>query len=178
MPKSSVEVEGFSDLERRLKALPQNVAKRGTMRAMKRAADLMAEAIRSRAPRGPTGNLAASIRISARARNLTGLADYSAALAAGGNYRDAQQALRAARSGGESAGTRIFVSIASYAPHAHLVELGTVERFHESGKSTGKMPMNPFFRPAFDATAGQCVMAIRDELTAEVEKMEARGARG
>ncbi|MFG6081405.1 HK97-gp10 family putative phage morphogenesis protein [Paracoccus litorisediminis] len=37
----------------------------------------------------------------------------------------------------------------SDARHAHLVEGGTVERQHKDGTSTGKMPANPFFNPAW-----------------------------
>lgn len=34
-------------------------------------------------------------------------------------------------------------------PEAILVEFGTGPRFHESGKSVGQMPAQPFIRPAF-----------------------------
>lgn len=174
--RATVHVEGFDELERRLKALPEGLAKRGTMRAMRRAAGRMQEAVVSRAPIGPTGNLRKSIRIRAKSTNLTGLAEYAAALKGGRSYRDAQQALRAARSGGGSLGTRITVSVETAAPHAHLVEFGTVERFHKSGKGTGAMPMDPFFRPAFDAAASGCLLDIERELKIEVLRMEARVA--
>jgi HK97 gp10 family phage protein len=41
------------------------------------------------------------------------------------------------------------------APHAHLVEYGTTERFHKSGKSVGAAKQQPFFRPAWDESKGQ-----------------------
>lgn len=177
MPSGSVQLSGFSDLEAKLKELPELVAKRATVRAMKRAGDVMAQDMRSRAPRGPTGRLAESIRISAKSRNLTGLAEYAGALSAGGTHRDARAALRAARSGGDSAGTRIFMLIGSTAPHAHLVERGTAARYHKSGKSVGVMPAEPFVLPAFLATKDQVLTAIKSEITVEVGKAKTRIAK-
>lgn len=175
MARETVRVEGFSDLEAKLKAMGPNIAKRAVPRALRRAAKTMADEQRARAPEGPSGNLKKSIKVSVRARNLTGLSDYAAALSSGGTYRDAQQALRAARVGGASEGTRVFVTIGSTAPHAHLVEFGTVERFWKSGKSTGTMPAIPFIRPAWDAKHGECLLAIRTELTAEIARLEGKG---
>lgn len=170
-------IEGFADLEAKLAELPNNIARNATLRALRRAADIMAEEQRRLAPVGPTGNLRDSIRVSAKSRNLTGLAEYSAALQGGGSHRDASAALRSARRSGESAGTRIFLLIGSTAPHSHLVEFGTVERFHKSGKSTGTMPMQPFIRPAFDAKKGVVVAAIKRELTDEIARTSARLAK-
>lgn len=172
----SVSLAGFSELEAKLAELPNNIAKNATVRAMRRAGDMMAEEQRRLAPHGPTGNLAESIRVTAKSRNLTGLMEYSAALNGGGSHRDAQLAMRAARRGG-SEGTRIFMLIGATAPHAHLVEFGTVERFHKSGKSVGVMPAQPFIRPAFDAKKGAVLAAIKSELTAEIERTTARLAR-
>lgn len=173
----SVEMTGFAELEAKLAELPDRIAKGATVRAMKRAGDLMAQEMKRLAPRGPTGNLAESIRISAKSRNLTGLAEYSKALSSGGTHRDAQAALRAARSGGDSAGTRVFMLIGSVAPHAHLVERGTAERFHKSGKSVGVMPAEPFVLPAFLAKKDAVLSAMKDEIVVEIGKAESRIAK-
>lgn len=46
--------------------------------------------------------------------------------------------------------------------HGHLVELGTVERFHKSGKSTGVMPKLPFMRPSFERTQAQIISSQKE----------------
>ena len=54
--------------------------------------------------------------------------------------------------------------------HGHLVEFGTVERFHKNGKSVGVMPSAPFMLPAFMETKG----AILREQTKHIAiKLEA-----
>lgn len=177
MAFKSVEFEGFGELEAKLAELPDRIAKSATVRAMRRAGNLMADEMRRLARKGPTGNLSESIRISAKSRNLTGLAEYSAALSGGGSHRDAQMAMRAARSGGASEGTRVFMLIGSVAPHAHLVERGTGERYHKSGKFVGIMPAEPFVLPAFLAKRDSVLTAIRDEITVEVMKAKGRIAK-
>lgn len=47
-----------------------------------------------------------------------------------------------------STGRTLRWKVRSKAPHAHLYEYGTVERFHNrTGKSTGTMPAKPTFIP-------------------------------
>lgn len=170
-------LSGFSDLEAKLAALPDRIAKGAAIRGMRRAGNLIAEEQRRLAPRDD-GQLVESIRVTARARSRAGLAEYANELASGGSYRDAQSALREARRGGtEGAGSRVSLTIGASAPHAHLVEFGTVERFHESGKSTGSMPAQPFIRPAFDNTKDKMLGTIKSELTDEIERTAKRHAR-
>ncbi len=62
------------------------------------------------------------------------------------------------------------------APHYHLVHDGTVERFHKSGKSVGRMTANPFFADAVRATQGTVLAQIGRDLDALFEKtFEAEG---
>lgn len=164
-----VQLSGFAELEKKLAELPGKVAKRATGKAMRGAAKLVAGKIETQAPR-LTGNLAGSVRVTLRNRNLTGLAEYRDVMQAGGGIRAARGALRAARSGGNSAGTRVLVRVAVTAPHAHLVEFGTVERFHKSGKSVGIMPPNPFVRPAWDSSGLPALNFIKSTLKAEIAK--------
>ena len=166
---TTVKLQGFKELEGRLEALPGKVAKRATGRAMRAAARGVADEIRSQAPIDD-GVLARSGKISLRNRNLTGLAEYGEVLRLGGSINQARGALRGARRGGNSAGTRVLVRVAITAPHAHLVEFGTVKRFHKSGKSVGVMPANPFTRRAWDAAAGPALGTIRTTLTSEIAK--------
>lgn len=165
-----VKLEGFADLERKLEALPGKIAKRATGRAMRGAAAEVRGAIESEAPRR-SGNLAGSVKVTLRNRNLTGLAEYRDAMQAGGSIQQARMALRGARSGGESAGTRVLVRVMVTAPHAHLVEFGTAPRYQKStGKFVGAMPANPFTRRAWDGSAAGALGTIKTVLTAEVMK--------
>lgn len=66
---------------------------------------------------------------------------------------------------------------ASPARHAHLVEFGTKERAHKSGKSTGAAAAKPFMRPAWDAHKGQLLDQIGEALWAEIEAAAAKAAR-
>lgn len=45
-------------------------------------------------------------------------------------------------------GREVGAFAASEAPHSHLVNFGTAERFHASGKSVGSMPADPFMTRA------------------------------
>lgn len=165
----------WPQLDAKLKEFPNNVARAATRRAMVKAGNQMAD--EQRAFAAASGRLAATIVVKAKTTNTAGHAEYSAALRDGGTYRDAQQALRAARRGGAEGVGRVIVTIGSSSPVAHLVEFGTVERFHESGKSTGVMPMNPFIRPAWDAQAPGVLYTIKTVLAEEIERTAARQAR-
>jgi len=58
------------------------------------------------------------------------------------------------------AATRSYVG--SSAPHSYLVEFGTVERMHKSGKSVGVSPPRPFVYSAFAEEEG-AIAAIMSE---------------
>lgn len=175
MTKQLVSLSGFAELEAKFKEFPNDIARRAISRAMTKAGNVMAE--EQRAYAADAGRLAASIVVKAKTVNTAGFGEYADALRSGGSYRDAQQALRAARRGGAQGQGRVVITIGSTSPHAHLVEFGTVERFHKSGKSTGVMPMNPFIRPAWDAAAPGLVHQIKGILAEEIERTSARLAR-
>lgn len=48
--------------------------------------------------------------------------------------------------------------------HAHLIEYGTQLRSTKSGKSTGRVPPNPFMRRSLNATAEAALEVVRQEL--------------
>lgn len=171
---TTVNLQGFAELEAKLAALPDKIAKRATGKAMRAAAKLVKGEIEQRAP-VESGNLKGSVRITLRNRNLTGLAEYRDAMAAGAGIAAARSAMRGARSGGDSAGTRVLVRVAVNAPHAHLVEFGTNERHHKSGKSVGRMPAHPFIRPAWDGTSMEALGTIRTTLASEVARAAKEG---
>ncbi len=175
MARRVVELSGFSDLEAKLKELPNNLARGAVRRAMVQAGNKMAQEQRDFA--AEAGTIAETITVKVRVRSTAGFAEYAGALRDGGSYKDAQQALRDARRGGAEGQSRTTIIVGSTAPHAHLVEFGTVERFQKSGKSTGIMPMAPFIRPAWDAYAPGVVHDIKTALTTEIDKTSERYAR-
>lgn len=50
------------------------------------------------------------------------------------------------------------------APHAHLIEYGTEQRYHKGGKYVGYVNAQPFVRPAIDASSQQVKRQIIDGL--------------
>lgn len=60
---------------------------------------------------------------------------------------------------------------------AHIIEFGTGPRHHKSGKSTGRMPAQPFMRPAWEAHKHQLLPALGRELWTEVDKAAQRLAK-
>ena len=47
------------------------------------------------------------------------------------------------------------------APHRHLIEYGTAQRFHKTGKSTGRVTPRPFMSRAAKASESQYLAEIR-----------------
>ena len=58
--------------------------------------------------------------------------------------------------------------------HAHLVDLGTVERFTKKGVSRGIMPANLFWHDARISEQGRAVDAIVDGVQREIDRMQSR----
>ena len=61
----------------------------------------------------------------------------------------------------------------TFARHAHLVELGSSERFHSSGKSVGRMTPRPFMEPAIKSSQSAMGRALEEELKQQI-LLEAR----
>ena len=59
------------------------------------------------------------------------------------------------------------------APHSHLVALGTVQRFHKSGKSTGMMPANPFVKFASTGAESSVKNMMRERARRGIQKQTA-----
>lgn len=171
--RGGFKLEGFADLDAKLAALPNNIARGAALRGMKKAGNLMADEQRALAP-VEDGTLVASIGVAGKSRNLAGLSEFGAVLRGGGSRGQVKAALRGARAGGSS-GTRISVRIGPTAPHAHLVEFGTGPRYQKTtGKFVGVMPAQPFIRPAFDVKKGAALTAIKREITVEIGKAQGR----
>lgn len=63
-----------------------------------------------------------------------------------------------------------YMDVIPAAPHAHLVEFGTVERETKTGASRGVMPAQPFMRPALDENVDAVVFVMRGKMETDLPK--------
>ena len=170
MAYTKIQIEGLKELEAALSDLSRATARGVLARALRKAAAPIADRERSGAPYDPDRkagtHLRDSIVVTAKTRNLTGLKEYGQTLRAGGTREEAVAALRDVRRSGASEGSRATISIGPTAPHAHLIERGTV-----------KMAAQPFVRPAWEAEKYPALETIKTELRNEIDKSVARAAR-
>ncbi|MFA5436283.1 MAG: HK97-gp10 family putative phage morphogenesis protein [Candidatus Neomarinimicrobiota bacterium] len=80
----------------------------------------------------------------------------------------------------------IVMYVGSSAPHAHLVEWGTVERKHKTPttapigdvvrvvQETGRVPAKPYLRQAWESTKIGVIKIFSDEMKKELEKAAKR----
>ncbi len=130
-----VEIEGKKEFENTLRNLVKSLPNEKVEPVMMEGAKVIADAARSKAPKGPTGNLKRSIK--------------SKFLRQIGNYP---------RSAAAAVDRKI-------APHAHLIEYGTKPRVQKTtGRPTGTGPARPFFRPAVDTNIARVYTKIKDSL--------------
>jgi HK97 gp10 family phage protein len=139
------------ELEEALAQLPKSMSKTVMRNACKKAAIPIRDEAVATVPMGPRGNLAKSIKVSTKLK------------------KSQQRWQNRDRS-------RVEVYVGSDAPHAHLVEWGTQERFQKkrSNKSVGDMPSNPWFTRAFDATKGKALEIMLREISNELVKAAKR----
>jgi HK97 gp10 family phage protein len=122
-----VKIEGVPELERKLDKMTKSVSGEKMSPICLKAAQMVRDAIKQKAPQGPTGNL----RRSPVAKLMTPREFFALAIAA------------------------IDRKIA---PHAHLLEFGTV-----------KMRPHPFFRPAWDENREKANKMVQDGIKQLIE---------
>lgn len=161
------QLDGVEELDAMLQELPRAMSKSVLRKALTKALKPIQLVAKSNVPHGPTGNLANSIKISGRLNK---------------NQRRGRQRLKD--------GVEVFVG--SDAPHAHLVEFGTAERWrgkHGSRKKrtytggyTGIMPAEPFLTRAWESTKHKAldifVVEVRQELYKAAKRLRTRAAKG
>lgn len=165
MAKPTVRIEGLADLEKALAELPKSTARNTLVRALRKAAQPIANEAKSKVP-VRSGKLRDSIIVTSKVRNLTGLKEYGQTLQAGGSRKEAGAALRGARRAGGGEGSRAEISVGPTDPKAHLLEFGTI-----------KMSAQPYMRPAWESKKDEAALSIKQELASEIEKSRARLAR-
>jgi HK97 gp10 family phage protein len=134
----------FSEIDKMLAQLPKSMSKTVMRKALKKSAKPIKQAAESAAPEDD-GVLKESFEISPKR--------------AGSRPRS--------KNG-------VYIFVGSTAPHAWLVEHGSGPRAHESGKSTGQMPANPFFRNAWDANKNESLKILTKEIEVELLKAAKR----
>jgi HK97 gp10 family phage protein len=130
MPGAVIKITGVDELIKELKKMEDRSSDYFKVQAATyEAAKVIEEAVRARAPQGPTGNLKRGIK--------------TVKLPQKGTLPPASIA-------------KVDYSIA---PHAHLLEYGTV-----------RMDKKPFFRPAVDEVKGQAMNTLKSEMTKVIKK--------
>lgn len=66
--------------------------------------------------------------------------------------------------------SRVTVYVGSTAPHAHLIEWGTTERFNKKGAYRGFVPARPFMRIAWDMNKKRALNILGEELWKAIQK--------
>ena len=138
-----VVIKGWDQIERRMKALPQRVAKRELTSAVRAGANIIGKEARRRAPKGETGKLRRNVYwFKVRARNTRYAVTYGIGVRSQGSY---------------------VGKVASYGPkdayYWHFLEFGT--RYQKA---------QPFLRPAFMTRRLKAVVTLRRRLWQGIEK--------
>jgi Bacteriophage HK97-gp10, putative tail-component len=163
-------VMGTEQLCRNLEALGRAAQTIGRA-ALRRGARTIAAGIRRAAPRGETGAVRASIGSSGRpsrgSKKIMAKAGVNVGRKNAGTIvnKGAKFNKKATKSKGLKGG---------YAPHAHLVAMGTKPRYTKSGAFRGVMPANPFVRVGTANTASAAKAEIRLALERGINKAWAK----
>lgn len=152
--KTTIKLDGFRELESMLKDLKPVTAKGVARRSQKKVLAPIAEAAQRMGPKHRDGS---PFNVAVKARSARDL------LADGINPKPGE----------------VFMFAGPVnEPLAHLFENGTVERVQSTtGRSTGRMMMQPFMRPAWDQHKNGLLDRLRDVLKIEIDKSLARAAR-
>lgn len=156
-------IEGLEDLEKNLERLSKSAGKGVLRRSLRKAAEPMADIMRSKAPK-KTGALAQSIAISSKLnKRQSGIHRKM--------FKDDRQAVE------------LFLGPA-YGPgkgnHGHLLEFGTKPHFNKGlfagSRHPGTAPQ-PFVRPAWDQDRADMLDRLSKILWEELDKSMARAER-
>lgn len=143
--RSEFRMEGFADLEKALKELGAPVATKAGAEGLRRATNVMRDAVKANAPEGdqPTR------RTWRNKDGSQGVADYGRL----------KQNIKTRKQRARKAHTISYVVTTGRAFWGRFSEFGTE---HE--------PARPWFKPAVDKVAGQVVSAIQTELKKAIDK--------
>lgn len=155
-----MKLEGMKQLKKAFAELPKAVQPRVVRKTLKEAAQPVADRANALAPKD-LGNLSRSYRVSSKLtqsqrRQLGQQGRGEIKMYIGPNYQK---------------GTT------GYAPHAHLVEFGTIDRYHKDGRYVGHAPAQPHFRPAWESGKQMVVNSITVSFDNQIQREAERLAR-
>lgn len=142
----TINITGLADLEKRLAEFPDKLAKNVLRGAVRAGAVVIQKEARQRAPKD-TGEMARDILVKSPRQTDRGLITYHVYVRTGKKSR--------------LAGKKRNINRDSF--YWRFVEFGTV-----------KMAAQPFMRPAFDIKKESAANAIRDYLSARIDKEAAK----
>ncbi len=161
----SFDLIGLDQLLKNMEELPTIAMKKTVVRnALKKSLAPVLDAAKQSAPKGKTGILARSMKISTKLKPSQ-------------------------RKGKPRDRTTVTAYVGSTSRHAHLVEFGTQERTLQGPvvapigggvltvHRTGRMTANPFLRNAWDTRRGQLLPIFSREMKVQLEKAAARLAK-
>ena len=145
----SVVVTGDKAIDRKLKNVGEKTARKVTRRGVSKGTNVSTREIRKSAPVGKTKKVKKGVG----QRNLK-------ASEAGGNIE--------AKAGiGVGKKTK---KTGKFAPHGHLVALGSKRRKNKKGANRGVMPRNDFVRRAFERTKSRSYDVMRQAIAEGIQK--------
>lgn len=160
----TVQTTGFAELARELEGLGKQTTQKASLRrALRKAAEPMAEKMRAMAP-VRSGHLRDSIHVGTRISGPdAGRQAFGRALRDGGSRQDAVTALRDARRG--QGAVLMYIGPGQH-PQGIFKEFGTF-----------KEPPQPFMRPAWDSDKMAMLDRLKTELWADIQRTVARAER-
>lgn len=177
--KTTVKIEGFKELEAALAQIEKKATAKAVMRrALKNAAQPVADAANSYAPVGDDGLLSDSVIVGTKVANEAGKVAYASVMRGGGTKGEALAALKSARKGNST--VEMFIGPVVQAFYARFVEFGTAPHINGGRFSGTQHPgtsPQPFMRPAWDAGQQGVLDRVGQEMWSEISKAAARAAK-
>ena len=154
----NVRVTGIKQLDRRLKKLAKKDARRIGRQAINKGLTVISKQIKSKTPKGPTGNLKKSVGKRNKKNKRKGIQEAKAGFNVGLKNRKQKP-------GSKRKPKR-------RAQHAHLYTIGTQSRKHKSGKSVGRMPGNNIISVAYRASAKKSIKVMTESAKQGIKKLK------
>ena len=153
-------VTGDKKLDRQLNALGVKISRRINAKAVRAGLKPVQKAVKSEAPKGPTGNLKRAV--GARFRKKRRAGTHEAIVGTNVGRRLKQRTTR----GGK-------IQKANSAPHGHLVVLGTQSRVTKTGANRGAMPGNNFVDRGFAKSKAEALRVMTRSFREQITQAEA-----
>lgn len=138
-----IKVDGFDELQRQIKKLPDSLKRTELIRIQKKVAKPLVEKTKLTAPEGPTGNLVDSIG------TVTG---------------------RSKKNPNIYVVPRVKGRFKRKGRHANFVHEGTAFRRKKGGAPTGSMPKNAFMQRAYDATKSGLIRNYEKDIAKYIQR--------